>query len=166
MWYKCQLTYRVKISIVYKRTAKRSFTMEKKFKTYAEFYEFYLNEHKLPTTKLFHCVGTTLGLICLSMAILKSDYLFVWLGVFLGYLFPWISHFFIEKNRPATFKYPLRSLFSDFRMFFEIITFQRKLRDWLEVSLTASLSSSFVLFGIIDREKLKFFICIHILNFF
>ena len=39
-----------------------------------------------------------------------------------GYGFAWISHFFIEKNKPATFKYPLYSLLGDFIMFFEILT--------------------------------------------
>ena len=99
------------------------------FENFADFYQFYLGEHKLPMTKFFHCIGTTLGLICLGTAVRTMDYRFIFLGLFLGYLFPWISHFFIEKNRPATFKYPFYSFISDFRMFFEIITFRRKLSD-------------------------------------
>ena len=38
-----------------------------------------------------------------------------------GYGFAWISHFFIEKNKPTTFKYPLYSLRGDFLMFWHII---------------------------------------------
>jgi hypothetical protein len=39
-----------------------------------------------------------------------------------GYGFAWASHFFIEKNNPATFKHPLYSLRGDFLMFFQILT--------------------------------------------
>ena len=41
-----------------------------------------------------------------------------------GYGFAWVGQFFFEKNRPATFKYPLYSLGSDFVMFFHILTMQ------------------------------------------
>ena len=53
----------------------------------------------------------------LSMAVLwllGSPWLLV--GIFWAYLCAWIGHFKIEHNRPATFTYPLWSLFGDFRM--------------------------------------------------
>jgi hypothetical protein len=33
-----------------------------------------------------------------------------------------VGHFFFEKNRPATFKYPLYSLMGDWKMFWQILT--------------------------------------------
>jgi len=48
-----------------------------------------------------------------------------------GYAFAWVGHFFIEKNRPATFTYPLLSFVSDWVMWFYILTGQigRKLEE-------------------------------------
>ncbi|MGB0637805.1 MAG: Mpo1-like protein [Myxococcota bacterium] len=53
----------------------------------------------------------------LSIAILwtiGSPWILV--GIFWAYCWAWIGHFKIEMNRPATFTYPLWSLFADFKM--------------------------------------------------
>jgi hypothetical protein len=33
-----------------------------------------------------------------------------------GYAFAWIGHFFLEKNKPATFTYPWLSFMGDWKM--------------------------------------------------
>lgn len=89
-----------------------------KITTFEEFWPFYLREHSKPTTRGLHYIGTTLALGNLAAsAVLREPRFLLW-GVVLGYLFAWIGHFFIQKNRPATFTYPFWSLISDFRMYF------------------------------------------------
>lgn len=98
--------------------------------TFDAFFEFYLREHALPSTRRWHYAGTTM-VIAAAVAILATGNL-AWLPVLLlaGYGPAWFSHFFIEKNRPATFRYPLWSLMSDFRMYGLWLT--GRLGKWLE----------------------------------
>ena len=94
----------------------------KEIKTYAEFWPYYLREHSEPATRGWHYVGTALGLILLVYLIFSGKWAFLPLVLVCGYFFAWISHAFIEKNKPATFTYPLWSLISDFKMFFHFVT--------------------------------------------
>jgi hypothetical protein len=84
--------------------------------TYAEFWPYYLGEHSRPVTRGLHFLGTSLAVLALVAAIAAQAWWFLLVAVICGYLFAWISHFFIEHNKPATFTYPLWSLYSDFRM--------------------------------------------------
>jgi len=91
-------------------------------RTFAEFWPFYLREHSRPATRTLHLVGTTLSLLLLaSAAALRSGRLIL-LAVVCGYAFAWVGHFFVEHNRPATFKYPLWSLAADWKMWLLAIT--------------------------------------------
>ncbi|WP_345370965.1 DUF962 domain-containing protein [Algivirga pacifica] len=93
----------------------------KEIKTFEEFYPYYLSEHQHTTSRVLHFTGTLLFFIALGIAIYFG---WTWQWVFLpviGYGFAWVGHFFFEKNKPATFQYPLWSLRSDFKLFFEIL---------------------------------------------
>eukprot|EP00736_Rhodelphis_marinus_P008002 Rmarinus@m.3148 len=93
-----------------------------RIETYAEFFLFYLGEHSLPMTRAFHYFGTILSMSVLIYLIQTSQPSLVPVALVCGYGPAWISHFFIERNKPATFKYPLWSFFSDFKMLFHFAT--------------------------------------------
>src|SRR5688500_4383241 len=81
-----------------------------------EFWPYYVSEHRLPVTRALHFAGTSLVLASFAAGVLVSPWWFL-AAPFAGYGFAWVGHFFCEKNRPATFTYPLWSLRGDFRMY-------------------------------------------------
>jgi hypothetical protein len=84
--------------------------------TYRDFWPHYLQEHSRPETRAIHYLGSALSVGFLLAFLFSGNSWFI-LGALLGGYGPaWIGHFFIEHNRPATFTYPLWSLFSDYRM--------------------------------------------------
>ena len=90
--------------------------MADRYRTYEDFWPFYVSQHMNPANRWLHFVGTALVCACLLAALVVSP---AWLAAapLAGYGFAWVGHFFLEKNRPATFTYPLWSLRGDFRMF-------------------------------------------------
>lgn len=90
--------------------------MSERITTYAEFWEFYVLEHSKPMTRWLHLAGTTIGLILLVWFIARGTWYYFPLFFVVGYGFAWFAHFVVEKNTPATFKYPFWSFISDFKM--------------------------------------------------
>ena len=91
-----------------------------RFTRFADFYPFYLGEHSNKVCRRLHFVGSTLVLVCLFKLVTTSDLTWLLYGLLCGYGFAWVGHFFFEKNRPATFKYPLYSFIGDWVMYADI----------------------------------------------
>lgn len=88
-----------------------------RFVTFADFWPFYVGQHRRFGTRVLHFAGTTLGLLGLARAIAAGQPFFLLWGLVGSYGLAWIGHFFVEKNRPATFQYPFWSFLGDFKMY-------------------------------------------------
>ena len=93
--------------------------MNKEYKSFKTFYPFYLSEHMNPICRGLHFIGT----FCVIIIIIGSFFntKIIYFSPLCGYGFAWIGHFFFEKNRPATFTYPLYSFIGDWIMFKDIL---------------------------------------------
>lgn len=92
--------------------------------TYEAFWPFYLGEHRLKATRVMHFIGTSLAAGLLVTGLVTMRWSLIPLAVVQGYAWAWVSHFFIEKNRPATFTHPGWSFISDWKMWAFMLTFQ------------------------------------------
>ncbi len=95
--------------------------MEDKFPSFADFYRFYLAEHSDTNCRRLHFAGSALVLVILAYAMVTQKWPALIALPIVGYGFAWVGHFVFEKNRPATFKYPLYSLMGDWVMFKDIL---------------------------------------------
>lgn len=93
----------------------------RRYNSLKEFYPYYLTEHSNTTCRTLHFIGTLLVFIVLFGSILTETWWSYLLIPVTGYGFAWVGHFFFEKNKPATFQYPLYSLSSDFILFYEML---------------------------------------------
>ena len=92
------------------------------YHSFKEFYPFYLSQHNNTVCRLLHFIGSLAVLAILASVVISGS--FAWLVALpvAGYGFAWVGHFVFEKNRPATFTYPLYSFAGDWLMFWEILT--------------------------------------------
>jgi hypothetical protein len=84
--------------------------------TFEEFWPYYLAEHSRPVTRALHLLATLAWMALLVAAIVARTWWLLLLMPVAAYGLAWFSHFFLERNRPATFKHPLYSLLADHKM--------------------------------------------------
>ena len=95
---------------------------ETRFRSFGEFYPFYLSEHTNPISRRLHFTGTSIALALLVAALATQHRWLVGVALIQGYAFAWVGHFFFEHNKPATFRYPGFSLLGDWRLWWDILT--------------------------------------------
>ncbi len=93
-----------------------------RYKSFEEFWPFYVAEHSKSGTRWFHLLGTTAGLATVVYFVASGKWWLFPLGLIPGYGCAWLAHFVIEKNRPATFEYPLWSFLADYKMIALMLT--------------------------------------------
>lgn len=94
-----------------------------------KFYDFYLEEHQNMACRRLHFAGSSFGLLGLAKSIQTRSPKPLLKGIAAGYGCAWVGHFFFEKNKPASFKFPLKSFVSDFRMYTDVLRGNLSLRD-------------------------------------
>ena len=92
------------------------------FATFHDFYPFYLSEHRHPTCRKLHFVGSALALALVATSVATANAWILLAVPLVGYGFAWVGHFAFEKNRPATFKHPAYSFIGDWVMFWQLLT--------------------------------------------
>ncbi|MGB6310055.1 MAG: DUF962 domain-containing protein [Steroidobacteraceae bacterium] len=95
---------------------------QRRFRTFGDFYLFYLGEHANRTCRRLHFVGTSIAAVLIFAAFITQRWWLIAAALIQGYAFAWVGHFFFEHNRPATFKYPGYSFMGDWRLWWDILT--------------------------------------------
>ena len=94
-----------------------------------KFYDFYLDEHQNMACRRLHFAGSSFGLLGLAKSVKTRSPKPLLKGIAAGYACAWVGHFFFEKNKPASFKSPLKSFASDFRMYGDVLRGHLSLKD-------------------------------------
>ena len=99
---------------------------ERELKTFKDFWPYYVREHGRPATRILHAVGTIVSTILVVEMFVTGNWLMLPAALAVGYAFAWAAHFFVEHNRPATFKHPLWSFAADYKMVALMLTGRMK----------------------------------------
>lgn len=100
------------------------------FRSYDQFFAYYVKQHANSANRAMHATGTSLGILTVIVALATGHYWYALLFIPIGYGFAWTGHLLMERNRPATFGHPWWSFVSDFRMLALMLT--GRLKPWLE----------------------------------
>jgi hypothetical protein len=88
-----------------------------RYRTIDEFWPYYVREHSKPLNRWLHFLGNTNLCVWLILALLRRRMRLAIIGVLSSYALAWIGHFGIQRNIPATFRYPVMSAICDLIMY-------------------------------------------------
>lgn len=89
--------------------------------SFARFWPRYLAAHADPRTRALHVAGTLGATALVVGAVAARRPVLARLALAAGYGPAWAAHFFIEKNRPETFRAPFSSLAADYLMAWHVL---------------------------------------------
>ncbi len=95
---------------------------EPRFQSFAEFWPFYVREHRKPLCRAIHYVAAVAALACVIGAAVLGNLLLLPLAPIVGYGLAWFAHVCVEHNHPATWKYVRWSVIAEYKMLFLGIT--------------------------------------------
>jgi hypothetical protein len=93
-----------------------------RYHSFTAFYPYYLTQHDHRLCRRAHFIGSTLALGAIAQFLVSMHGWWLLFALVCGYGGAWIGHFFFEKNKPATFDYPLYSLRADWVMYWQMLT--------------------------------------------
>jgi hypothetical protein len=94
---------------------------KQRYTTLDEFWPYYISQHRKPLTRTLHFIGNTNLFFWLLLALVRRSPRLLMFAVVSSYALAWIGHFGVEKNKPATFDYPILSAFADMRMYWHML---------------------------------------------
>lgn len=90
----------------------------REFESFADFWPYYVREHSRKGTRALHAVGTLMSTSLVVVLLATGNWRWLPAALVVGYAAAWLAHFFVEHNKPATFKHPLWSFMGDYKMVF------------------------------------------------
>ena len=89
------------------------------------FWDLYLQEHQQSANRWLHAIGTVASWIVAGTAIWSRMWWLLLFAPIAGYGCAWFGHAFVERNRPLSMKYPLKSFLADYRLTLLLLTGQQ-----------------------------------------
>ncbi len=87
----------------------------------SDFWTLYLREHSHPGSRWLHAFGTLISIVLLFSSWYFGKWWLALLAPVTGYGMAWTSHAVIERNRPLSMRYPIRSFLADYRLTYRML---------------------------------------------